>query len=163
MTGLGIDILALGARLRDEIPGFGKWAPPGPGDIPIFGQAVFQQVWLVCLAVLRRCRSGSGWRAGLGIALRSSEDAPVPVANSGLSATAPGYGAVLFTGRAFLSIGDIHTFAEGMIHGAGCLAIAAVIFGNRTPGRRSWRASCSGWRSRCDSSCGWTPPPRCWR
>jgi general nucleoside transport system permease protein len=42
---------------------------------------------------------------------------------------------VLFTGfmaalaGAFLSIGDIHTFTEGMTRGAGYLAIAAVIFG----------------------------------
>jgi len=30
---------------------------------------------------------------------------------------------------AFLSIGDIHTFTEGMTRGAGYLAIASVIFG----------------------------------
>jgi general nucleoside transport system permease protein len=30
---------------------------------------------------------------------------------------------------AFLSIGDIHTFTEGMTHGAGYLAVASVIFG----------------------------------
>ena len=33
---------------------------------------------------------------------------------------------------AFLSIGDIHTFTEGMTRGAGYLAIAAVIFGKWT-------------------------------
>ena len=35
----------------------------------------------------------------------------------------------------FLSIGDIHTFTEGMTSGAGYLAIAAVIFGNWRIGR----------------------------
>jgi simple sugar transport system permease protein len=35
---------------------------------------------------------------------------------------------------AFLSIGDIHTFTEGMTRGAGYLAIAAVIFGKWTVG-----------------------------
>jgi simple sugar transport system permease protein len=45
------------------------------------------------------------------------------------------YACVLFAGfmaslaGAFLSIGDIHTFTEGMTRGAGYLAIAAVIFG----------------------------------
>jgi xanthine dehydrogenase molybdopterin-binding subunit B len=45
------------------------------------------------------------------------------------------YGCVLFAGfmaslaGAFLSIGDIHTFTEGMTRGAGYLAIASVIFG----------------------------------
>jgi ABC-type uncharacterized transport system permease subunit len=38
-------------------------------------------------------------------------------------------------GGAFLSIGDIHTFTEGMTRGAGYLAIAAVIFGNWKIGR----------------------------
>ena len=51
------------------------------------------------------------------------------------------YGAVLFTGvmsalaGCFLSIGDIHTFTEGMTNGAGYLALAAVIFGNWKIGR----------------------------
>jgi ABC-type uncharacterized transport system permease subunit len=45
---------------------------------------------------------------------------------------------VLFAGfmsalaGAFLSIGDIHTFTEGMTRGAGYLAIAAVVFGKWT-------------------------------
>ena len=38
-------------------------------------------------------------------------------------------------GGAFLSIGDIHTFTEGMTNGAGYLAIAAVIFGKWDIGR----------------------------
>ena len=48
---------------------------------------------------------------------------------------------MLFTGfmsalaGCFLSIGDIHTFTEGMTSGAGYLAIAAVIFGNWRLGR----------------------------
>jgi simple sugar transport system permease protein len=46
------------------------------------------------------------------------------------------YGAVLFAGAmaalggAFLSLGDIHTFTEGMTNGAGYLALVGVIFGN---------------------------------
>ena len=51
------------------------------------------------------------------------------------------YGAVVFTGMmsalggAFLSLGDIHTFTEGMTNGAGYLALVAVIFGNWKVGR----------------------------
>ena len=46
------------------------------------------------------------------------------------------YGAVIYAstlagfGGMFLSIGDIHTFTEGMTSGAGYLALVAVIFGN---------------------------------
>src|SRR3954462_1161465 len=49
--------------------------------------------------------------------------------------------AVLFSGLTaaiagcFISIGDIHTFTEGMTSGAGYLAIAAIIFGNWKLGR----------------------------
>jgi simple sugar transport system permease protein len=35
----------------------------------------------------------------------------------------------------FISIGDIHTFTEGMTNGTGYLAIAAIIFGNWKIGR----------------------------
>src|SRR5690606_21880250 len=60
VTGIGINILALGAttlgyreifgaRSRESIPGFDKWSPPLLGDIPVFGAAVFTQVWLAAL------------------------------------------------------------------------------------------------------------------
>jgi simple sugar transport system permease protein len=62
VSGIGINILVLGAttlayreifgeRSSDQIPGFGKWAPPLLGDIPVFGQAVFLQVWIVYLGI----------------------------------------------------------------------------------------------------------------
>ena len=38
-------------------------------------------------------------------------------------------------GGAFLSLGDIHTFTEGMTNGAGYLALVGVIFGNWKTGR----------------------------
>jgi simple sugar transport system permease protein len=66
---------------------------------------------------------------------------PRAVDKSGLSVRKIRYGAVIFTGLmsalggTFLSIGDIHTFTEGMTRGAGYLAIAAVIFGNWKIGR----------------------------
>jgi general nucleoside transport system permease protein len=58
VTGIGINILVLGAttlayreifgaRSREQIPGLEKWSPPLLGDIPVFGEAVFQQVWLL--------------------------------------------------------------------------------------------------------------------
>ena len=65
----------------------------------------------------------------LGLALRAVGAEPRAVDKSGLSVTRVRYGAVLFTGvmsalgGCFLSIGDIHTFTEGMTNGAGYLAI----------------------------------------
>lgn len=153
VTGIGINILVLGAttlgyraifgsRSRAEIPGLEKWAPPGLADIPYLGEHVFQQSWLLYLAVLLII--GAAWvmrSTALGLAVHAAGTAPQAASNSGLPVTRIRYGAVLFTGfmsalaGCFLSIGDIHTFTEGMTSGAGYLAIAAVIFGNWKLGR----------------------------
>jgi simple sugar transport system permease protein len=153
VTGIGINILVLGAttlgyraifgsRSRAEIPGLAKWAPPGLADLPYLGEHVFQQSWLLYLAVL--VILGVAWvmrSTALGLAVHAAGTAPQAASNSGLPVTRIRYGAVLFTGfmsalaGCFLSIGDIHTFTEGMTSGAGYLAIAAVIFGNWKLGR----------------------------
>jgi len=153
VTGIGINILVLGAttlgyralfgsRSRAEIPGLDKWAPPGLADIPVLGEHVFHQTWLLYLAVLLVI--GVAWvmrSTSIGLALHAAGTAPQAAANSGIKVRRIRYGAVLFTGfmsalaGCFLSIGDIHTFTEGMTGGAGYLAIAAVIFGNWRLGR----------------------------
>ncbi|WP_229722732.1 ABC transporter permease [Xylophilus rhododendri] len=153
VTGIGINILVLGAttlayreifggRSRAEVPGFDKWHPPLLSQIPVFGDAVFTQVWLVYLALALVALVAWTMRyTALGLALHSAGSEPKAVDKSGLSVTAVRYGAVVFTGvlsaigGCFLSIGDIHTFTEGMTSGAGYLAIAAVIFGNWKVGR----------------------------
>ncbi|MBI5128509.1 MAG: ABC transporter permease [Rhodopseudomonas palustris] len=147
VSGIGINILVLGAttlayreifgaRSRAEIPGLAKIKPPLLGDIPIIGPAVFEQVWLlyagigiiIITALVLRFTS-------LGLAIHAAGAEPKAVDKSGLSVTAVRYGVVVFAGfmaslaGAFLSIGDIHTFTEGMTRGAGYLAIASVIFG----------------------------------
>jgi general nucleoside transport system permease protein len=77
----------------------------------------------------------------LGISIQASGEDPRVLDKAGLSALRLRYGVILFTGvlaalgGAFLSIGDIHTFTEGMTNGAGYLAIAAVIFGKWKVGR----------------------------
>jgi general nucleoside transport system permease protein len=148
VTGIGINILVLGAttlayreifgaRSREQIPGLDKWSPPFLGDIPVFGQAVFNQVWLLYAGAAVIAATGLVLRyTSIGIALKACGADPLVVDKAGLSVPRIRYGAVMFTGvmsglaGAFLSIGDIHTFTEGMTSGAGYLAIAAVIFGN---------------------------------
>lgn len=153
VTGIGINILALGAttlayreifggRSRTEIPGLDKWAPPGLGELPVLGEQVFRQVGLLYFALVALL--AVAWmlkRTAWGLAIHAAGAAPRAADKSGLSVNAIRYGAVLFTGvmaalgGCFLSIGDIHTFTEGMTNGAGYLAIAAVIFGNWQVGR----------------------------
>jgi ABC-type uncharacterized transport system permease subunit len=148
VTGIGINILALGAttlayreifgsRSRESIPGLSKWAPPGLADIPVWGDQVFKQAWLLYVALAALLAVAWVLRyTSLGLAIHASGVQPRAVDKSGLSVTLVRYGAVMFTGLmsalagCFLSIGDIHTFTEGMTNGAGYLAIAAVIFGN---------------------------------
>ena len=153
VTGIGINILALGAttlayrelfggRSRAEIPGLDKVAPPWLGDLPVLGEQVFRQVGLVYFALVALLGVALVMqRTALGLAVHAAGAAPRAADKSGLSVNAIRYGAVLFTGvmsalaGCFLSIGDIHTFTEGMTNGAGYLAIAAVIFGNWQVGR----------------------------
>ena len=150
VTGIGINILVLGAttlayreifgaRSREQIPGLSKWSPPLLGDIPVFGEAVFQQVWLLYAGVVIIVLTALVLRyTALGIAIHAAGAEPRAVDKSGVSVTWIRYMGVIFAGfmsalaGAFLSIGDIHTFTEGMTRGAGYLAIAAVIFGKWT-------------------------------
>jgi simple sugar transport system permease protein len=153
VTGIGINILVLGATTtayrailgrhsRTPIPGLERWAPPWLGDIPVFGDAVFRQTWLLYAGLVIIAIVAWVLRyTAVGLALRAVGAEPRAVDKSGLSVTKLRYGAVLFTGLmsalagCFLSIGDIHTFTEGMTNGAGYLALAAVIFGNWKIGR----------------------------
>ena len=153
VTGIGINILVLGgttmayrellgSRSRVQIPGLDKWAPPGLGDIPVFGAAVFNQTWLLyaALAVVVAIAFVMRYTA-VGLAIHAAGAEPRALDKSGGSVTRIRYGAVVFTGMmsalggAFLSLGDIHTFTEGMTNGAGYLALVAVIFGNWKVGR----------------------------
>jgi ABC-type uncharacterized transport system permease subunit len=147
VSGIGINILVLGAttlayreifgaRSRAEIPGLAKVKPPLLGDIPVIGTAVFEQVWLLYAGVVLIILTALTLRyTSLGLAIHAAGVEPKAVDKSGLSVVRIRYGCVLFAGfmaslaGAFLSIGDIHTFTEGMTRGAGYLAIASVIFG----------------------------------
>ncbi len=111
-------------------------------DIPIFGSAVFEQVWMLYLAFVLVVATMLVLRyTSLGLAIRAAGADPRSLDNAGLSVSRIRYAVVLFAGvmsalaGTFLSIGDIHTFTEGMTNGAGYLAIAAVIFGNWRVGR----------------------------
>lgn len=153
VSGIGINILVLGSttfayrqllgnRSRVEIPGLGTWTVPWLGDLPVVGQALFQQSWLLYVAFLLAIVVAAVLgRTALGLAVHSAGAEPIALENAGGSVRRVRYGAVLFTGvmsalgGAFLSLGDIHTFTEGMTNGTGYLALVGVIFGNWKAGR----------------------------
>jgi simple sugar transport system permease protein len=153
VTGIGINILALGVttlasreifggRANVSIAGLSTWSPPLLRDIPIAGHLIFDQVWLFYLGLFMLALTGWVMRyTALGLSLHAAGAEPRAVDKSGLSVSRIRYGAVLFSGvmsgvaGCFISIGDIHTFTEGMTGGIGYLAIAAIIFGNWKLGR----------------------------
>jgi simple sugar transport system permease protein len=153
VSGIGINILALGAttlayreifgaRSSQLVDGFATWVPPILGQIPVIGRPIFEQVWIFYLAVALFVLVAFGLKhTALGLALRAVGVDPKAANHAGISVTLVRYGAVMFAGLCsalggvFISLGNIHTFTEGMTSGAGYLAITAVIFGNW----RVWR------------------------
>lgn len=153
VSGIGINILALGAttlayreifgaRSSQLVAGFANWTPPLLGDIPVIGHPIFEQVWIFYLAIalvalVAFCLNYTS----IGLAVRAVGVDPSAANHAGVSVTLVRYAAVLFAGLCsalggvFISLGNIHTFTEGMTSGAGYLAITAVIFGNW----RVWR------------------------
>lgn len=153
VTGIGINILALGgttlayraifgSRSGAEIPALSHWAPPGLRALPYVGPHILDQVWLLYLGLAVLALVAWALRhTALGLSLHAAGAGPGALDKAGTSVARVRYGAVLFSGvmaaiaGSFISIGDIHTFTEGMTSGAGYLAIAAIIFGNWKPGR----------------------------
>jgi simple sugar transport system permease protein len=147
VVGIGINILALGGTTflyreifgplsREIIPGFAPWHVPLLGSLPVLGPAFFRQVGLVYagLAIVVVI-----WLAlehtALGLAIRAVGEDPRAADQAGIPVARVRYVGVLVAGvmaglaGVFISVGDIHTFTEGMTNGQGYLALAAVIFG----------------------------------
>jgi simple sugar transport system permease protein len=153
VSGIGINILAFGAttlayreifgaRSSQLVAGFDTWTPPLLGQIPVIGAPIFEQVWIFYLAVALIVVVALAMKyTSLGLAIAAAGVDPGATARAGISVTAVRYGVVMFAGLCsalggvFISLGNIHTFTEGMTSGAGYLAITAVIFGNW----RVWR------------------------
>ena len=147
VVGIGFNILALGATTflyreifgplsREVIPGFAKWHVPGLADIPVLGPALFRQVGLVYVGLALVVAIWVGLRyTAVGLAIQAVGEDPRATDQAGISVALVRYTGVMVAGLmaglagAFISVGDINTFTEGMTNGQGYLALAAVIFG----------------------------------
>jgi simple sugar transport system permease protein len=151
IVGVGLNILTFGVTAffinelfpAGEVPILDR---PGPvplpllSDIPVIGKALFRQTPLVYLAYLALPLT---WvilfRTRFGLGLRATGEMPAAVDTAGVNVDivrwagthAAGISAGL--GGAFLSIGELGLFREGMTAGRGFLAFAAVIFGAWRP------------------------------
>jgi simple sugar transport system permease protein len=150
--GFAINFLALGITgyLFIDIYG-GEGTPPNIPDIPnvhlnfledwyfigpVLGQLNLM-IWLAFLTIV------ATWvvlfKTPIGLRIRAVGEHPRAADTVGISVYATRYAAVTFSGvlaalgGAYLSIGFVNSFNQGMTAGRGYIALAAVIFGNWRP------------------------------
>lgn len=123
-----------------KIDVFDKVKIPVLGDIPIIGESLFNQsvpVYLAFLAV------PLAWfvlqKTNIGLKIRAVGENPKACDTVGINVYKTRYMTVLYSGLmagfagAFVSMGQLSFFSEGMVAGRGFMALAAVVFGNYTP------------------------------
>jgi simple sugar transport system permease protein len=125
----------------DNIPRAPDITVPLLEDIPFFGDVVGRMNILVWLGLLTALLT---WvvvfRTPIGLRLRSVGENPLAAQTAGVSPVRVRYIAVLISGMlaaiggAYLSIGFIGTFGEGMTAGRGYIALAVLICGRWMPG-----------------------------
>jgi general nucleoside transport system permease protein len=153
VSGMALNFLALGVTgyifldhygdqgTPDNISRVPDVSIPGLKDVSFFGDAIGKTnllIWLsligvVGLAVLL-------FRTPRGLRLRSVGEHPRAAETVGISVIRTRYAAVVASGMlaalggAYLSIGFVGSFNQGMTAGRGFIALAAVIFGKWRPG-----------------------------
>ena len=116
---------------------FDVLAIPLVKDIPILGEAFFQQKPIVYIAFLMvPLVSYYLFRTQSGLNLRSVGENPKVADTLGINVARTQYTAAIVgiaMGGAFLSTGLLNSFSEEMVSGRGYIALAAVIFGRYKP------------------------------
>ncbi len=152
ISGTAINLLALGGTgfLMVEVFGQGGTSPRVPRfdaigipllqDIPIIGPALFDQSLLVYLMyALVPITFFVVFRTPFGLRLRATGEVPEAVDTAGVSVARMRYygvglsGLLAALGGAYLSMGLLSAFTEGMTNGRGFIALAALIFGRWNP------------------------------
>ncbi len=154
VTGIGITLLATSLsyyfyRLAfpevtspPKIAPFAAWKVPVLADIPILGEALFQQTPLTYLAFL--AAGLVAWFLYLtpaGLAVRTVGESPVAAEAQGIDVTLVRIGAVVSgsalmgIGGSFLTLSAFNSFFFEMINGRGWICIALVVFGSWRPGK----------------------------
>ena len=123
-----------------RVNGFESVAVPLLSAIPLIGKALFDQSVLVYLMyVLVPVVYFAVFRTPFGLRLRGTGEVPEAVDTAGVSVTRMRYYGVALSGMlaacggAYLSMGLLSAFTEGMTNGRGFIALAALIFGRWNP------------------------------
>lgn len=130
-----------------KIETFEPVAIPVLSDIPVVGQALFNQTALTYLAFLVSAFMVYFiWRTPLGLAIRMVGENPAAADGQGIPVLAVRTGAVavgsglMAIGGAFLTLSHFDAFYFGMINGRGWICLALVIFASWRPGKAFWGA-----------------------
>jgi general nucleoside transport system permease protein len=153
VSGISLNFLALGITgyifldhygdqgTPDNIPRVPDVSIPGIKNLSFFGDAIGKTntlTWLALIGVV--LLSVFLFRTPRGLRLRSVGEHPRAAATVGISVPRTRYFAVIASGMlaamggAYLSIGFVGSFNQGMTAGRGFIALAAVIFGKWRPG-----------------------------
>ena len=121
-----------GAGITTEIPVLSK--------IPVVGQALFNQHWLVYVTLASiPAFYFLLFRTRLGLRIRAVGETPRAADASGVNVYRIRFfsiilaGVLASTGGAFLSIGDLAFYVPGMVQGRGYIAIVIVMLGKWNP------------------------------
>jgi ABC-type uncharacterized transport system permease subunit len=118
-----------------------RLAIPGLSKLPVVGDVLFRQdLFIYAVAVVVVLLAVAIGRTTWGINLKAVGETPIAADAAGVSVRGVRWAAVLFSGAcagaagAYISVGDVGVFREGMTGGRGYLALAAILFGG-------WRLS----------------------
>ncbi len=136
VAGTGLNLVAAGGTAFAIVVVFGQpGASPEVRALGRPGEIALVLAALACAAILHVALDATAW----GLRLRASGENPYAVRSAGIDprtvrlvATAIG-GALAGLGGAFLSLGELDIYSDGMTAGRGFIALAAVIFGRWTP------------------------------
>ena len=152
ISGTAINLLALGGTgflmvivfnqggTSPDVEKFSPVAIPLLSEIPVIGQAIFDQSLLVYLMyLLVPVAYFVLFRTPFGLRLRATGEVPEAVDTAGVSVTRMRYFGVALSGMlaalggVYLSMGILSSFSENMTGGRGFIALAALIFGRWHP------------------------------
>ena len=135
------------ATTPPKITPFENYAVPFLSDIPIVGDAFFNQSPMTYLAYSAMAAIAYVlYKTPLGLAIRMVGENPLAAEGQGINVFAVRAGAVIVgsglmgIGGAFLTISAFDAFYFGMINGRGWICVALVIFASWRPGKAFWGA-----------------------
>ncbi|MFZ1814338.1 MAG: ABC transporter permease [Rhizobiaceae bacterium] len=154
VTGIGITLLATSLTYftyrivlpevtsPPKIEPFQPWPVPGLSELPVIGQALFNQTPLTYLAFISVALvAWVLYRTPFGLAIRAVGENPAAVEAQGINVTIIRMAAVMIgsafmaVGGAFLTMSAFNSFFFEMINGRGWICIALVVFGSWRPGK----------------------------